>query len=432
MKKAMKMMMVAITVIAMASVFLVPSVIAADAHETPKTIVETAVGAGSFNTLVAAVTAAGLADTLSGPGPFTVFAPTDDAFAKLPAGTVEALLKDPKGQLTDILLYHVVAGKVMAADVVNLASATSVSGRILPIDTKDGVKVAGAKVVVTDIVCSNGVIHVIDTVMIPPAAKYAVSDTGVAGFVTYLYNGLLGRNPDVDGLNVWAGWLDSGAMAADTTVAGILASTEAQGMISGYSDEMFVKYIYMGLFGRTPSSDEVAAWKKPLSEGVSRMAVVKQMTRSTEFILLCTKYGVKPFATDLASIPVTAINAGTFNTLVAAVSAAGLVETLSGPGPFTVFAPTDAAFAKLPAGTVEALLQDPTGQLKNILLFHVVAGKVMAADVVNLTSAPTVLGQNAEIMIKDGKVYVAGAQVIVTDIMCSNGVIHVIDTVMLP
>ena len=429
MKKNLKIMMAVITVVTIASVFMLPSALAADA---PKTIVETAVGAGNFNTLVAAVTAAGLAGTLSGPGPFTVFAPTDAAFAKLPAGTIEALLQDPTGQLTDILLYHVVAGKVMAADVVNLTSATSVSGRIIPIEVKDGVKVAGANVVVTDIVCSNGVIHVIDTVMLPPAAKYSVSDKGVAGFVTALYNGLLGRNPDVDGLNAWAGWLDSGAKAADTTVLGILSSSEAQGMISGYSDEMFIRYLYSGLFGRNPASSEIAAWKAPLSAGVSRMDVAKQFTRSTEFILLCSKYGVAPFKTDLATIPVTAVNAGTFNTLVAAVTAAGLADTLSGKGPFTVFAPTDAAFAKLPAGTVETLLQDPTGQLKNILLYHVVAGKVMAADVVSLTSAPTVFGKNVSVMVKDGKVYIDGAQVIVTDILASNGVIHVIDSVILP
>jgi len=430
MRRNLKIMMAIITVIAIASVFMVPSILAADA---PKTIVETAVSAGNFNTLVAAVGAAGLVETLSGPGPFTVFAPTDDAFAKLPAGTVDALLKDPKGQLTDILLYHVVSGKVMAADVVKLSSATSVSGRILPINVSDaGVMVAGAKVVVTDIVCSNGVIHVIDTVMVPPAAKYSAGGTGPAGFVTYLYNGLLGRNPDVDGLNAWAGWLDSGAMAADTTVAGILGSSEAQSKMAGYSDDMFINYIYMGLFNREASSSEISAWKTPLAAGASRMDVVKQITRSAEFIVLCTKFGVKPFITDLASIPATAINAGTFKTLVAAVGAAGLAETLSGPGPFTVFAPTDAAFAKLPAGTVETLLKDPKGQLASILLHHVVSGKVMAADVVKLTSAATVGGTTLPISIVDGSVIVDGAKVIVTDIMCSNGVIHVIDTVMLP
>jgi uncharacterized surface protein with fasciclin (FAS1) repeats len=129
-------------------------------------IVETAVSAGTFKTLVQAVQAAGLVETLSGQGPFTVFAPDDDAFAKLPAGTVESLLKDiPK--LKGILTYHVVAGKVMAADVAGITSAKTVQGKELRIDTKDGVKVNEAKVIKADIDTDNGVIHVIDSVLIP-------------------------------------------------------------------------------------------------------------------------------------------------------------------------------------------------------------------------------------------------------------------------
>ena len=132
------------------------------------TIVETAVAAGSFNTLVAAVKAAGLVETLSGPGPFTVFAPTDAAFAKIPADTIQALLKpEAKDQLIGILTYHVVAGKVMAADVVNLTAAKTVQGQSIAIDTTNGVKVDSANVVQTDIVCDNGVIHVIDAVIMP-------------------------------------------------------------------------------------------------------------------------------------------------------------------------------------------------------------------------------------------------------------------------
>jgi uncharacterized surface protein with fasciclin (FAS1) repeats len=134
-----------------------------------KNIVETAVADGRFTTLVAAVQAAGLADTLSGTGPFTVFAPTDDAFKKLPAGTVETLLKDPQGQLKQILLYHVVSGKVMAADVVKIDSVKTVEGQNVTITTTtEGVKVNDAKVVITDIETKNGVIHVIDAVLIPP------------------------------------------------------------------------------------------------------------------------------------------------------------------------------------------------------------------------------------------------------------------------
>jgi uncharacterized surface protein with fasciclin (FAS1) repeats len=129
-------------------------------------IVDTAVNAGSFSTLVAAVKAAGLVDTLKGAGPFTVFAPTDDAFAKLPAGTVDALLKDIP-QLKKILTYHVVSGKVLAADVVKLKSAKTVEGTEVKIDASNGVKLNDSTVTTADVAADNGVIHIIDTVLIP-------------------------------------------------------------------------------------------------------------------------------------------------------------------------------------------------------------------------------------------------------------------------
>lgn len=275
-------------------------------------IVDTAVADGRFTTLVAAVEAAGLVETLKGEGPFTLFAPTDDAFAALPEGTVESLLlPENKQQLTDILLYHVVSGKVMAADVTGLESAATVLGKDIAIKVDMGnVYINEAKVIITDIETSNGVIHVIDAVLLPPSDEAAESNTIV-----------------------------------DVAVAD-----------------------------------------------------------------------------------------GRFTTLVAAVQAAGLVETLSGEGPFTVFAPTDEAFAALPAGTVESLLlPENKQQLTDILTYHVVSGKVMAADVVNLTSAPTVLGKDITITVKDGKVFLNDTvQVIITDVEASNGVIHVIDAVLLP
>jgi uncharacterized surface protein with fasciclin (FAS1) repeats len=129
----------------------------------------------------------------------------------------------------------------------------------------------------------------------------------------------------------------------------------------------------------------------------------------------------------------TAVGAGDFKTLVAAVQAAGLVETLKGEGPFTVFAPTDAAFAKLPAGTVENLLKpENKDKLVAVLTYHVVPGKVMAADVVKLTEAKTVQGKSAKVKVEDGTVMIDGAKVVKTDIACGNGVIHVIDAVILP
>jgi len=278
-----------------------------------KDIVDTAVADGRFTTLVAAVTAAELVDTLKGEGPFTVFAPTDDAFSALPAGTIDELLKpENKQKLTDILLYHVVAGSVMAADVTALTSAPTVLGKDVAVKVNMGsVYINEAKVIITDIATTNGVIHVIDAVLLPP-------------------------------------------------------------------------------------SDEAAMEKKTIVD--------------------------------------VAVADGRFNTLVAAVTAAELVETLSGEGPFTVFAPTDDAFAALPAGTVDSLLlPENKQQLTDILLYHVVSGKVMAADVVTLTSAPTVLGKDVTITVKDGKVFLNDTvQVIITDVEASNGVIHVIDAVLLP
>jgi len=153
-----------------AAAVLALGIVAAQAGKTPqKDIVDTAVAAGSFNTLATALKAAGLIDTLKGKGPFTVFAPTDAAFAKLPAGTVEDLLKpENKAKLVSILTYHVVSGSVSSAQVVKMTSAKTVEGQSVRISTKDGgVMIDGAKVVSADIMASNGVIHVIDSVILP-------------------------------------------------------------------------------------------------------------------------------------------------------------------------------------------------------------------------------------------------------------------------
>ncbi len=270
-------------------------------HQTKakaKDIVDTAVHAGSFTTLVKAVQAAGLVETLKGEGPLTVFAPTDAAFAKLPEGTVAALLNDlPK--LRAVLKYHVVAGKVQAADVVQLKSAKTMLGQSVRVNASDGVKINDANVVKTDILCSNGVIHVIDAVLLP-------------------------------------------------------------------QDDLL----------------------------------------------------------DVAH------KAGAFKTLSTAVYAAGLADALRGPGPFTVFAPTDEAFAKLPEGTVAALLKQPD-KLKAVLTYHVVSGKLTAEDVVKLKEAKTLQGQKLAIDTSAG-VKVNNAKVVQTDVAAANGVIHVIDTVLLP
>ena len=268
-------------------------------------IVETAVKAGKFKTLAAALGAADLVDTLKGPGPFTVFAPSDEAFAKLPAGTVETLLKpENKGKLAGILTYHVVPGKVLAKQVVGLAGAKTVNGQRVDIKVADStVMIDGAKVVTTDIECDNGVIHVIDSVILP----------------------------------------------ADK------------------------------------------------------------------------------------NIPEVATAAEKFKTLLSAVKAAGLVDTLVGKGPFTVFAPTDEAFAKLPGSTVQDLLKPENKQkLVDILTYHVVPGRVYSEDAVAAKTAKTVQGASIMVTVGSDGAKINNAKLVMTDLDASNGVIHVIDTVLTP
>ena len=401
----------------------------------PQTIVDIAVADGRFTTLVAAVQAAGLVDTLNSEGPFTVFAPTDDAFAKLPEGTVEALLADPEA-LANILLYHVVPGKVMAADVVDLEYALSAQGAPIDVSVKDGaVYVNDAQVLIADIEASNGVIHVIDTVILPPAD---IVDTAIADgrFTTLvaavqaagLVDALKGEGP----LTVFAPTDDAFAKLPEGTVEALLADPEALANI----------LLYHVAEGRMMASDVVSMDKIAMLQGKSAMIsqdMGKVMIDNAEIVItdILTSNGVIHVIDSVIlpkdDIVETAVADGRFTTLVAALQAADLVDTLKGEGPFTVFAPTDDAFAKLPAGTVESLLQpENLDQLKNILLYHVVSGKVMAADVVQLDSAETVLGQNVTIKVMDGKVYVNDAEVIITDIETYNGVIHVIDSVLLP
>ena len=149
----------------MKKALFVAALVAASVSAQAKDIVDTAVGAGNFKTLAAALTAAGLVDTLKGAGPFTVFAPTDEAFAKIPKAQLDALLAD-KAKLTSVLTYHVVPGKVMAKDV-KAGKVKTVQGSELTVGTTGGVMVDGAKVTATDIVADNGVMHVIDSVMLP-------------------------------------------------------------------------------------------------------------------------------------------------------------------------------------------------------------------------------------------------------------------------
>jgi len=409
-------------------------------------IVDTAVADGRFTTLVTAVQAAGLVDALKGAGPYTVFAPTDDAFAKLPAGTIESLLEAGNlEQLKSILLYHVVEGKVMAADAAGLSTASTLLGKDLSIKMDMGsVYINDAKVIITDIVTSNGVIHVIDSVLLPPADLADIVDTAVAdGRFTTLVTavqaaGLVDALKAEGPFTVFAPTDDAFAALPEGTVESLLKAENIEQLKS--------ILLYHVVEGKVMAADVAGLSSAPTLLGkelAAKMDMGNVYINEAKVILtdIETSNGVihvidsvlLPPA-DMLDIVDTAVADGRFTTLVAAVQAAGLVDTLKGEGPFTVFAPTDEAFAKLPAGTIDTLLKpENIEQLKNILLYHVVSGRVMAADVVTLTSADTVLGQPVTIKVQDGKVFLNDTvQVIITDVEASNGVIHVIDTVLLP
>ncbi len=274
-------------------------------QQVKKDIVDTAISNGSFKTLAAALTAADLIDSLKGEGPFTVFAPTDAAFDKLPDGTIDELLKPKnKKRLIALLTYHVVPGNVMAKDVQKMTAAKTLNGQCIDIAVNGRmVKVDDAKVSKTDVACSNGIIHIIDTVMLP-------------------------------------------------------------------AEQNIVE---------------------------------------------------------------TAEQAGKFMTLLAAAEAAGLVETLSGDDAFTLFAPTDEAFADLPKGTVESLLEPKNkNKLAAILKYHVVAGRVYSDDAMAAETAITLLGDELQFEVSGRRAKVNQVNLVKTNIDASNGVIHIIDKVLMP
>lgn len=329
-----------------------------------KNIVENAVNSKDHTTLVAAVKAAGLVETLSGKGPFTVFAPTNDAFAALPDGTVASLLKpENKDQLTRILTCHVVAANAMSDAIQKMVAddngahpVKTVGGCEFTAIYKDGAislkdgQGNVASVTITDVRQSNGVIHVIDKVLLPA--------------------------PE-----------------------GTMEKSEADTMDNKQAMAMDEKTVEVGGAAMFPSKNIVE----------------------------------------------NAVNSRDHTTLVAAVQAAGLVDTLQSPGPFTVFAPTNAAFDKLPAGTVDTLLKpDNKATLTKVLTAHVVAGKLSGTDLMKKArrhggrfNMMTVSGDALTAMIKGRSLYIfdekgGAGRVTIADVNQSNGVIHVVDEVLLP
>jgi uncharacterized surface protein with fasciclin (FAS1) repeats len=340
----------------------------------PNSIYDIVSNSPDHTTLNVAILACGLDGTLSGAGPFTLFAPTDAAFNLLPAGTVMALLNDIP-QLTDILKHHVVGASVTSTMLSNNQVVTTLLGTNVTVTINSmGVFIDNAMVTVADIVADNGVVHVIDAVLLPPPTDCfgivngtALTDSCGTCQQAYLYNFQTNTPTFVDNANI--------------LVAGVDYDPATQALI--FPDDLSNPY-----------------W-------VSDPA-------------LCTSsiYDIVSNSTD-------------HTTLKVAIDACALNGTLSAPGSLTLFAPTDAAFNLLPAGTVTALLND-IPQLTDILKHHVVGASVMSGMLSNNQVVTTLLGTNVTVTINSMGVFIDNAMVTVADIVADNGVVHVIDAVLLP
>jgi uncharacterized surface protein with fasciclin (FAS1) repeats len=401
-------------------------------------IAEIAVGDDRFETLVTAATAAGLVEALSGEDKYTVFAPTDEAFAALPAGVLDTLLGDVEA-LQGVLLYHAVPGELRAADVVAADTLTAANGGTLDVTVNgEMVMINQANITQVDILARNGVVHVIDSVLVPAAPEPA--EPTIADIVinspdhntleaAVVAAGLAGVLSEPGTITIFAPTDAAFAALPPGTVEALLADIPTLTAILTYHaspDELPASAVVEADFIRTVSGLDINVIVNEAGVFVNGAQVtMTDIEASNGVVHVIDSVLLPPTITDLV------VGDPRFTTLEAAVVAADLAGTLAGGGPFTVFAPTDAAFAALPAGTVEGLLQDiPT--LTSILTYHVVSGAVDAATVVELPSATTLNGADVTIRVEGGNVFVNGAQVIITDIMVANGIVHVIDGVLLP
>ena len=405
------------------------------------TVVDIVVNSENHNTLETAVIAAGLVETLSGDGPFTVFAPTDDAFAALPDGTLDAVLAD-NDMLTAILTYHVVGSTALSTDLMDGMAVTTLNGEDVTVTINmDGVFINDAQVTMADIAADNGVVHVIDAVLLPPpppsntvvdiivnsdahtTLETAVIAAGLAGTLSGDGPFTVFAPTDAAFANVPAETLD--AVLADPALLTAILTYHVVGstaLSTDLMDGMAVTTLNGADVTVTINMDGVFINDAEVT--VADLVADNGVVHVIDAVLLPPP----PPSNTVVDI---IVNSENHNTLETAVVAAGLVETLSGDGPFTVFAPTDDAFAGLPEGTLDAVLAD-IDLLTAILTYHVAGTTALSTDLMDGMAVTTLNGADVTVTINTDGVFINDAQVTVADIIADNGVVHVIDAVLLP
>lgn len=410
------------------------------AEEDP-TIWDIVDGSEVHTTLAAAIDAAGLVAALDNPeGDFTLFAPTDAAFEVL-GGAVADLLADPDGALVNVLLYHLVLGTALSTDLSDGLEILTAQGETVTVAI-DGstVTINGAEVTIPDLEASNGVVHVLDAVLLPELC------TIFAGGPYIDFNNAGGApQPDADG-------------NCEPIVLGFEAWASEAYIVEGFLADQ--EYTFSICDGEGAGSwDPVLIIQNAATGAVIASAEDCQITWTTstddDLFIIIQEAGFcggqsnntgeggengNPTLTCGQLLPETVVdiivNSEIHTTLATAVNAAGLVETLQGEGPFTVFAPTDEAFGNVDPATLDALLGDPTGLLTDVLTYHVAAGLVLSGDLTEGQIVTTIFGEELTIGVTMDGVTVGNtsvtADVIVPDLLAQNGVVHVINEVLVP
>lgn len=420
-------------------------------RQTGCDIVETAIAAESFSTLVDLVATAGLAETLQSPGPFTVFAPLDSAF---PTGDALEEFRESTDMdtLTSILTFHVVPGTIMASDLTEGGTVTTVQGTNLTFSLANGPMVNNANIVAADIMATNGVIHVIDAVLDPTAPTMDIVETAIAaGNFTTLVDlvataGLVETLQSPGPFTVFAP-LDSAfpsgvaleefknstdletltsVLTYHVVPGKVMSSALAEGLSVATVQGSNITFSLMN--GAMVNDANIVAADIETTNGVIHIIDTVLMPGTSEEADMTTPDA--PISAEMDIVD-TAITAGSFTILADLLVQTGLVAALKEEGPFTVFAPTDAAFGT--EEQVAAIRALPAPTIAQILTYHVVPGQVMAADLSDGQEVNTLFGETFTVEIEgDGSVTVDDANVVETDIMASNGVIHVIDQVIIP
>ncbi|WP_231585493.1 fasciclin domain-containing protein [Methanosarcina sp. WWM596] len=407
-----------------------------------KDIIETATEDGNFTTLLTAIRAANLTDTLKGEGPYTVFTPTDEAFNALPNGTIESLLNDTD-TLTKILLYHVASERLMAEDVVNITNIKTLQGSDIPVNvTEEGVFVGDAQIIMKDVNASNGVIHAIDVVLIPPEPAPEQN-------LTVLYNDTVNLTEE----NVKFRNASLNYTIANLTDFGALYATGldfnaalAQNMTGNVTNMTNVPFVFKSIEGVENNNTTGEMWfvyinGEPAKEyfGINPVSYGDKLNfwyttgKSGEALIENATYVINITIAEMMAkdtIIEAAQNQTRLATFVNATETANLTETLNGTEPYTVFIPSNEAFNELPVETRNKLMNNTT-LLRNVLSYHVLSGKYVRKQLASMNTVNNIQGDALQIKMVGENITIQNA-IVTQIIVVNNGVICIIDKVLIP